>query len=285
MSDKPTNDWLAEQFEQSRPQLRGVAYRLLGSAQEAEDAVQEAWLRLNRTDTSEIQNVGGWLNTVVSRVCLDVLRSRKAHREGELSEHQPGGTNPEQEALLADAVGFAMLVVLQQLGPAERVAFVLHDLFDMSFDEIAPVVGRSVVATRQLASRARRRVQGGVSTTRPDVVRQKQLIDAFLTASREGNFAALLEALDPEVVFRADQTAAKMGGHDEVRGAEAIAKLFQGRAQAARSGLIDGKVGVLVAPGGRLLLVLRLTLREGKIAEIEAVADPEHLAKLQLGAF
>lgn len=281
-----TNDWLAQQFEQNRAHLKGVAYRMLGSLSEAEDAVQEAWLRLSRADRDEVQNLGGWLTTVVARVSLDMLRSRKSRREDTIpAQAKAQGIDPEQEAILADSVGFALLVVLQQLAPAERVAFVLHDLFDVSFDEIASIVGRSTVATRQLASRARRRVRGGASATQPDQTRQRQMLDAFLTAARGGDFNALLAALDTEVVFRADQAAVRLGSQEEVRGANAVAKLFDGRAQVARTALIDGAVGVMVAPRGQLLLVLRPVFRDGKIVEIEAVADPERLTHLQLGVF
>jgi len=278
---------LAERFESNRSHLRGVAYRMLGSLSEADDAIQEAWLRLSRSDSREIDNLGGWLTTVVARICLDMLRSRKSRREEPIGPHVPepaaGPEATEQEALLADSVGLALLVVLQTLAPAERIAFVLHDMFDVPFDEVAPIVGRTPAAARQLASRARRRVQGADKTPEPDIAGQKQVVDAFLAASKGGDFEGLLKLLDPDVVFRADLTATRMGGVAELRGAEAVAKSFQGRAQAARSGLIDGAVGAIVAPNGRLMLVLRVSIANGRIAGIDAVADPDRLGTLKLG--
>lgn len=286
-------DWLAEQFEEHRPHLRAVAYRMLGSLAEADDAVQEAWLRLSRTDAGEVQNLGGWLTTVVSRVCLDMLRSRKSRREDSMdapNAFQPAphadAADPEQEAVLADAVGLAMLVVLERLEPAERLAFVLHDMFGVPFDEIAPIVGRNVAATRQLASRARRRVRGegargdhGRQNGGPDRQRQRAVIDAFLAAARGGDFAGLLAVLDPNVVFRADGA----GLPPEVHGAEAVAPwAMRGRAQAARPLLVNGAVGVVVAPGGRLLMVLEFTVREGRIVGIEAVSAAERVGGMEL---
>ena len=284
-----TNDWLAGKFEENRAHLRAVAYRMLGSLSEAEDAVQEAWLKLSRSDTSAVENLSGWLTTVVSRVCLDMLRARKSRREESL-DAQPSAASAdrektadaEAEALLADSVGIAMLVVLQTLAPAERIAFVLHDMFDLSFDEIAPIVGRSPTAARQLASRARRRVQGSNESTDADLSEHRQVIDAFLAAARSGDFDSLVAMLDQDVVFRADEFAVQKGAQREVRGAPTVAKFFSGRAQAARSALIDGTVGVVVAPRGRLLVVLGVTIRDGKIAAIEAVADPARLAELDL---
>ena len=277
---------LAERFEANRSHLRGVAYRMLGSLNEADDAVQEAWLRLARSDAGEIGNLGGWLTTVVARVCLDMLRSRKSRREEPIGPHVPEpAASPdvtEQEAQLADSIGLALLVVLQTLAPAERIAFVLHDMFDVPFDEVAPIVGRTPAAARQLASRARRRVQGADMASEADISSQKKIVDAFLAASRGGDFEALLTLLDPDVVYRADLTAARMGGTAEIRGATAVAKAYQGRAQAARAALIDGAVGAVVAPNGRLLLVLRVTIANGKIAGIEAVADPDRLGRLEL---
>ena len=273
--------FLAEQFERERGRLRAVAYRMLGSDSEAEDAVQEAWLRLNRSDAGTIDNLGGWLTTVTARVCLDMLRSRKSRREEplEATTFEPS-TNPddstEREQWLADSVGLALLVVLDKLAPAERVAFVLHDMFDLPFDTIAPIVERTPAATRQLASRARRRVQGA-SADKPDVTRQHEIVDAFLTAAREGNLERLVALLDPDVVFRADQVAAKMGGIAELRGAQAVAGTFKGRAQAAKPALVDGKVGVAVAFGGNLRIVLALTFVDERIAGIEAIADPERV--------
>ena len=273
--------FLAEQFERERGRLRAVAYRMLGSDSEAEDAVQEAWLRLNRSDAGTIDNLGGWLTTVTARVCLDMLRSRKSRREEplEATTFEPS-TNPddstEREQWLADSVGLALLVVLDKLAPAERVAFVLHDMFDLPFDIIAPIVERTPAATRQLASRARRRVQGA-SADKPDVTRQHEIVDAFLTAAREGNLERLVALLDPDVVFRADQVAAKMGGIAELRGAQAVAGTFKGRAQAAKPALVDGKVGVAVAFGGNLRIVLALTFVDERIAGIEAIADPDRV--------
>lgn len=280
---------LADRFEANRGHLRAVAYRMLGSRMEAEDAVQEAWLRLNRSDTANVDNLGGWLTTVVARVCLDMLRSRRSRREEPLEARAPEpasdsgrGYEPEQEMLLADSVGLALLVVLQTLAPAERVAFVLHDMFDLPFEQIAPVVGRSATAARQLASRARRRVRGTDALPDPDRRRQLQVVEAFLAASRGGDFDALLAVLDPDVVFRADMKAAQLGAVAEIRGAAGVAAAFKGRAQGARAALVDGAVGLLVAPGGRLRIAVRFTIADGKIVVIEAVANPESLARLDL---
>jgi RNA polymerase sigma-70 factor (ECF subfamily) len=274
--------FLAEQFERERGRLRTVAYRMLGSESEAEDAVQEAWLRLNRSDAGTIDNLGGWLTTVTARVCLDMLRSRKSRREDPIDQtFQEPTVGPddttEREQWLADSIGLALLVVLDRLAPAERVAFVLHDMFDLPFDTIAPIVERTPAATRQLASRARRRVQGA-SADKADATRQHEIVDAFLTASREGNLERLLSLLDPDVVFRADQVAAKMGGITELRGAESVAAVFKGRAQAAKPARVDGAVGVAVVLGGTLRIVLQLAFTGGRIAGIEAVADPERIA-------
>ncbi len=276
----------AGQFEANRAHLRGVAYRMLGSLSEAEDAVQEAWIRLSRSDANGIGNLGGWLTTVVARVCLDMLRSRKSRREEPIGPHVPEpAAGPDvtiQEAEMADSVGLALLVVLQALAPAERIAFVLHDMFDVPFDDIAPIVGRTATATRQLASRARRRVQGADRPPEPAIAGHKKVVDAFLAASRNGDFEGLLALLDPDVVLRADPTAALMGDRAEIRGAQAVAKAYQGRAQTARTALIDGAVGVVVAPSGRLMLVLVVTIADGKITGIDVVADPERLGKLEL---
>lgn len=284
--------WQAEKFEANRPHLRAVAYRMLGSRTEAEDAVQEAWLRLNRADTSDIDNLGGWLTTVTARICLDWLRSRKSRREEPLTirvpepvvSHEAGnGTDPEQDALLADSVGLALLVVLEKLAPAERLAFVLHDMFDMAFDDIAPIVGRSTVATRQLASRARRRVQGVPAEAEADLSRQRHLVDAFFAASRNGDMTALLTALDPDVVFRADAVATRMGALAEIRGSSAVAETFRGRAQGTRLAVINGAVGAVVILGGQLRIALRLTIADdGGITGINAMADPEELRKLEI---
>jgi len=283
----PEKNLLVEKFEANRNHLRAVAYRMLGTRTEADDAVQEAWLRLSRSDADGIDNLGGWLTTVVARVCLDMLRGRKARREEPMDPNVPEPIvseehSPEHERLLADSVGLALLVVLDKLAPAERVAFVLHDMFDLPFEEIAPIVGRSSAATRQMASRARRRVQGAPAHPEADLRRQRHVVDAFLAASREGNFEALLALLDPDVVFRADPVAARLGGTAEIRGAAAVAETFKGRAQAARPALVDGAVGVAVMFGGRLGIVLRVTISDERVAEIEAIADPAHLGGLEV---
>jgi RNA polymerase sigma-70 factor (ECF subfamily) len=282
--------WLAERFEADRPRLRGVAYRMLGSLAEADDAVQEAWLRVGRARTGAdgVDNLSGWLTTVVARVCLDQLRTRRARREAPLANApeqatRPGeASDPEYEAVLADGVGLALLVVLDALSPAERLAFVLHDLFGMPFEEIAPVVGRTPVATRQLASRARRRVRGSEPPTTPELAPQRAVVDAFLLAARAGDFGALLAVLDPDVVLRLDATTAR-GGPTEIRGAAVVARqAVAGAARAAQPALVDGAVGVIVAPRGRLLLVLRFTVVHGRVAAMEAVGDRERLAHLRL---
>jgi RNA polymerase sigma factor (sigma-70 family) len=283
-------DFLAERFEENRTHLRAVAYRMLGSLSEAEDAVQETWLRLSRSDTSGVENLGGWLTTVVARVCLDMLRSRKSRREESLGARVSGpmavraeGADPEQEALLSDSVGLALLVVLETLTPAERLAFVLHDMFSVPFDEIAPIVGRSPDAARQLASRARRRVRGADASHDQDLTRQREVVDAFLAAARDGDFDALVAVLDPDVVLRSDRAALPASAPREVRGAPAVARrALVGRARAARPALVDGAVGVVVAPRGRLLMVLDFKIRGGKIVEIDAVAEPERLNQLDL---
>jgi RNA polymerase sigma-70 factor (ECF subfamily) len=276
---------LAEKFEANRTRLRAVAYRMLGSRSEVDDAVQEAWLRLSRSDADDIENLSGWLTTVVARVCLDMLRSRKSRREEPLGPQVPepiASPENEQEAELADSVGTALLVVLETLTPAERLAFVLHDMFAVPFEEIAPIVGRTPAAARQLASRARRRVQGAPSAPDADVTRQRKVVDAFLAASRGGDFEALLAVLDPDVVFRADHVAVRMGGLPEIRGAAAVAETFKGRAQAAKPALIDGAVGIAVILGGRLRIALNLTITDDRIVGIEAVADPERLRQFDL---
>ena len=281
-------DWLTQHFEEKRTHLRAVAYRMLGSISEADDAVQEAWLRLQRSDTSGVGNLGGWLTTVVSRVCLDMLRSRKSRREESMEHEMPEPTmgqdadaDPERGALLADSVGLALLTVLETLPPAERVAFVLHDMFDLSFDEIAPIVGRSTVATRQLASRARRRVQGA-STRETDRTRQREVVDAFLAASRGGSFDALLALLDPNVVLRADPAAVRTGATEEVRGASEVAKMFAGRARFAQTALVDGVVGAVWAPGGRARVVFGFTIADRKILAIDLIADSERLGRMDV---
>jgi RNA polymerase sigma-70 factor (ECF subfamily) len=278
------NNFLAERFEANRTHLRAVAYRMLGSRSEAEDAVQEAWLRLGRADTNEIKNLGGWLTTVVARICLDMLRARKSRREEQLGPYvpEPAADNENGEEEIADSVGAALMIVLDTLTPAERLAFVLHDMFAVPFEEIAPIVGRQPAAARQLASRARRRVQGAsaksdVETPEADLSRQRVIVDAFLAASKNGDFEALLAVLDPEVVFRSDAVAAKMGGAVELRGAEAVANTFKGRAQAAQPAVVDGAMAIAVVFGGRLRLVLELRIVGDRIAGIQAVADPDRI--------
>jgi RNA polymerase sigma factor (sigma-70 family) len=284
------HDSLAEQFEENRARLRAVAYRMLGSICEADDAVQETWLRLSRSDTSSVENLGAWLTTVVGRVCLDMLRSRRSRRDGPLGVQVPDrivshgdGIDPEREALLADSVGLALLVVLDTLNPAERLAFVLHDMFGVPFEEIAPIVGRSPSAARQLASRARRRVQGATNVPDTDLTRQREVVDAFLAAARGGDFDALVAVLDPDVVLRSDLSAAHAVGSREVRGSPAVARTAaKGRARAARPALVNGTVGVVVAPRGRLLMVLAFTIRGQNIVEIDAIADPARLSRLDV---
>jgi len=285
--DVTESDWLAERFEAHRTHLTAVAFRMLGSLSEADDAVQEAWLRFSRADSSDVENLGGWLTTIVARVSLDLLRSRRSRREEPHGSDLPkpafgrdDGTDPEQEAVLADSVGLAMLVVLDTLTPAERLSFVLHDMFAVPFDEIAPIVGRSPGAARQLASRARRRVQGADTTSEVDVRRQREVVDAFLTASRGGNFAALLALLDPDVVVRSDEAAVLVGAAAEVRSATAVAETFVGRARAAKPALIDGAPGAVWAPGGEPRVVFAFTVAAGKIVGIEMLADPDRLREL-----
>jgi RNA polymerase sigma factor (sigma-70 family) len=292
------NDWLVERFEAERPYLQAMAYRMLGSLPEAEDAVQESWLHLVREDRSQVKNLGAWLTRAVSRICLDLLRVRKLRHEEPLEAsvlesitREPGQIDPEEEAELADSVGLALLVVLDRLAPAERLAFVLHDSFAIPFEEVARILQREVPATRQLASRARRRVRGAQTASTADFTRSREVVTAFLTASREGSFETLLALLDPDVVFRADRVAVSRGVAGgvagEIRGAAAVARLLTGRAirlgtRFARPVLLDGTVGVVVAPRGRLLLLVRLVIRGGKIAEIEAVADSAHLHQVRL---
>src|SRR5215217_6362256 len=288
------HDWLAQRFEEHRTHLRAVAYRMLGSISEADDAVQEAWLRLSRSDTSGIENLGGWLTTVVGRVCLNMLRSRRSRREEPLGEPQVGvhvpdpivsrgdRIDPEHEALVADSVGLALLVVLETLTPAERLAFVLHDMFAVPFAEISPIVGRSPNATKMLASRARRRVRGAAEVPDSDPAHQREVVDAFLAASRGGDFGALLAVLDPDVVLRADGAAVRAGASREVRGARAVADTFFGRARFARPALVNGAIGAVWAPGGRPRVAFCFTVVGGKIVEIEVVADPARLSGLDL---
>ncbi|MFD9796015.1 sigma-70 family RNA polymerase sigma factor [Streptomyces sp. NPDC059070] len=281
---------LAERFEGHRTHLRAVAYRMLGSLSEAEDAVQESWFRLSRSDVSAVDNLGGWLTTVVGRVCLDMLRSRESRREDLLGERPPPvhhahaareALDPEEEAVLVDSVGPALLVVLDTLSPAERLAFVLHDMFAVPFDDIAPVVGRSTIATRQLASRARRRVQGAEAAPPADRGRQRQIVDAFLAASRGGRFDELLALLDPEAVVRVDSAALAMGGSGAL-GAQSVAKIFSGRAQVARLALVDGVPGLVWAPNGSVKVVFDFVVVDGRVTAIDMLADPEQLAELDV---
>jgi RNA polymerase sigma factor (sigma-70 family) len=283
------HDWLAERFEAHRTHLRAVAYRILGSPTDAEDAVQEAWLRLSRSESSQVENLGGWLTTVVARVSLNMLQSRKTRREDPAGSHLPeeiaastDGAGPEHQAVLADSVGLALLVVLDTLTPAERLAFVLHDMFAMPFEEIAPIVERTPAAARQLASRARRRVQGADTTPDTDLARRREGVRAFLAASRNGDLGALVAMLDPDVVVRADPTAVRTGAEAETRGAQAVAAMFSGRARAARLALIDGVAGLVWASGGRPRVVFSFTLADGKITAIDLLGDPAMLEQLDV---
>jgi RNA polymerase sigma factor (sigma-70 family) len=294
------DDWLAQRFEDNRPRLRSVAYRMLGSATEADDAVQESWLRLSRTDTSDVQNLSGWLTTVVSRVALDMLRSRASRREDPLDDDgsaavtaDDAAPDPEGEAILADAMGPALLVVLDSLAPAERLAFVLHDLFAVPFDEIAVIIDRSPAATRQLASRARRRIQGtGRRSQGADPARQRLVVDAFLAASRNGRFEDLLALLDPDVVLRADQVAIDnaAAGRDQgapelvrlLRGSEAVAGVFSGRAQHAETVLVDGVPAGAWVPGETARALFRFTFDGDRIVAIDMVGDPDAIAELEV---
>jgi RNA polymerase sigma-70 factor, ECF subfamily len=286
------NDFLAAQFEEHRGHLRAVAYKMLGSLSEADDAVQEGWLRLSRSDTSEVENLRAWLTTVVARVCLNVLRSRRTRDEVPLDIHVPDpivsaadGTQPEHEALLADSVGLALLVVLETLTPAERLAFVLHDMFAVPFDEIATLVDRSPAATRQLASRARRRVQGEAPVPDPDLAEQRRVVDAFFAAARDGDFEGLLAVLDPDVVSRADGGALRPQSTAVVRGAREVAAralTFARLSPFVRPALVNGAAGVVVAPHGEPFSVMGFTVAGGRIVEIDAITDPARLRELDL---
>jgi RNA polymerase sigma factor (sigma-70 family) len=285
-------EFLAQHFEEHRTRLRAVAYRMLGSLSEADDAVQETWLRLSRTDAEEVENLGGWLTTVVARVSLNMLRSRRSRREEPLGVRMPepivdraDGTDPEHEALLADSVGLALLVVLETLNPAERLAFVLHDMFAVPFDEIAPIVDRSPEAARQLASRARRRVQGEPTIPDADLDTQREVLDAFLAAAREGDFEALLEVLDPDVVLRADRGAAAIGSSRLVRGAANVARqafAFSRLDIDVRPALVNGAVGTVTLRHGRAFAIAGFTIRNRRIVEMDVFADPDHLSQLDL---
>ena len=287
------NDWLARQFDESRAHLRGVAYRMLGSVSEADDAVQETWLKLSRSDTREVENLRGWLTTVTARVCLDMLRARRSRREEPLTGtvDPPCDGNVEGDLALADAIGPALLIVLDTLSPAERVAFVMHDMFDLSFEDIAPIVARTAAATRQLASRARRRVRGA-SPSEADLTLHRDLVSAFLAASREGDFERLIAMLSPEVVLRADDLAVRMAAANEergaprlapeVRGASQVAAVFKGRARAASPALIDGEAGAVWAMRGQVRAAFVFTIERGKVAGIDLIMDPQHLEELDV---
>ncbi len=285
-----TGDWLTDRFEQQRGRLRSVAYRMLGSVSEADDAVQEAWLRLRRADTSEVENLDAWLTTVVARVCLNLLRSRQTRREAPLDVYVPdpivspeSGADPEQQAVLADSVGLALLVVLETLAPAERLAFVLHDMFAVPFDQIAPMVERSPEATRQLASRARRRVRGQAPAPDPDVGRQREVVDAFFAASRAGDFEALVALLDPDVVLRSDGGRARPGMTFTLRGAQAVGgqAFASGRLSPyVRRVLVNGTPGAVIAMRGRAQFVMAFTVAGGRIVAIDVLADPDRLGAL-----
>jgi RNA polymerase sigma factor (sigma-70 family) len=285
-------DSAAERFEEHRPRLRGVAYRMLGSVGESDDAVQEAWLRYSRADTRDVENLSAWLTTVVGRVSLNMLRSRRSRREESLDVHVPDpivspaeGSDPEHETMLADSVGLALVVVLETLDPAERLAFVMHDIFAVPFSEIAPMVDRSPDAARQLASRARRRVRGAAPGPDADLSRQREVVDAFFAASREGDFDALVAVLDPEIVLRSDGGAARPEATHEVHGARAVAEralTFRRLSPFVRPALVNGVAGVVVAPQGRPFSVIAFTVRGGRITAIDALSDPKRLAELDL---
>ena len=285
---------LAERFEEHRSHLRAVAYRMLGSLREADDAVQETWLRASRAGTDDVENLGGWLTTIAGRVCLNMLRSGRTRREEPLDVHvpdpivsRPDGVDPEQEALLSDSVGLALLVVLDMLAPAERLAFVLHDMFAVPFDDIAPIVGRSAAATRQLASRGRRRVQDADPMPDADVTRQREVVDAFFAASRKGDFEALVAVLDPDILLRTDHGGTLTEVAALVQGAEAVAGqalTFAHRSPFLRPVLVNGAAGVVVAPEGRAIAVMAFTVRDGRVARIDVLADPERLNRLDLSA-
>ncbi|MGH8200813.1 MAG: sigma-70 family RNA polymerase sigma factor [Steroidobacteraceae bacterium] len=288
------NDWLAKRFDDNRSRLRAVAYRILGSASEAEDAIQETWLKLSRSGSQEeVENLGGWLTTVLSRVCLDMLRARRSRREEPLAAaaDPPGDGSPEDELALADSVGPALLIVLDTLAPGERVAFVLHDMFNLPFEDIARILDRTPIAVRQLASRARRRVRGTEAPT-VDMTQHRALVGAFLAASRNGDFECLLAVLSPEVVLRADEPAVRAAAArqargapelaPEIRGAERVANTFKGRARAAMPALIDGEPGAVWAVGGRVLSAFIFTIEDRSITGIDIVVDPAVLAELEV---
>jgi RNA polymerase sigma factor (sigma-70 family) len=285
-------DWLADRFEEHRAHLRAVAYRMLGSLAEADDAVQDTWLRLSRSGTSEVENLGGWMTTIVARVCLNILRSRNVRREEPLGVYLPDPVieSPEEEALLADSVSLALLVVLDTLAPAERLAFVLHDMFELPFEQIAPMVGRSPAAARQLASRARRRVKGAeIPAPDADLARQRQVVDAFFQAARGGDFDALVALLDPNVVLRSDAGARRPAASVVIRGAAAVARQALGggsggdrvrQAALIRPALVNGAAGVVITVRGRPLAVMGFTVVDGRIVEIDTIADPERVRRI-----
>ncbi|RYJ29747.1 putative RNA polymerase sigma factor [Streptomyces sp. L-9-10] len=289
MHDEDENELLTARFEEHRNHLRAVAFRILGSLSEADDAVQETWLRLSRSGADEVENLGGWLTTVIGRICLDILRTRASRREEPLDTYVPGPADsradplgPEHEALLADAVSSALLVVLDTLTPAERLAFVLHDLFAVPFTEVAPVLERTPAAARQLASRARRRVRDAPTATDADPGRRREIVAAFLAATRDGDFDALLALLDPDVVVRADRAAMKAGAAGEVRGAAAVARTILGRARALRPALVNGTACAVAAPGGQPRVVFGFTITDGRITGIDLRAAPEWLGGLDV---
>jgi RNA polymerase sigma factor (sigma-70 family) len=293
------NEWLADRFEEHRAHLRAVAYRMLGSLTEADDAVQDTWLRLSRSEADEVENLGGWLTTIVARVCLNMLRSRNLRRVESFGAHLPdplvspdAELQPEEQALLADSVGLALLVVLDTLAPAERLAFVLHDMFELPFEEIAPMVGRSPAATRQLASRARRRVKGAdVPAPDPDLARQRDVVGAFFSAARGGDFDALVAVLDPDVVLRLDAGARRPAASMAIRGAAAVARqALRGLSSALpalhlRPALVNGAAGVVVTLRGRPITVMGFTVAEGKIVEIDAIADPDRVRRIAAAVY
>ena len=285
------NEWLADRFEQHRAHLRAVAYRMLGSLNEADDAVQDTWLRLSRSGADEVENLGGWLTTIVARVCLNMLRSRTVRREDSFGMHLPdpvvsrdGELQPEEEALLADSVGLALLVVLDTLAPAERLAFVLHDMFELPFEELAPMIGRTPAAARQLASRARRRVKGAdIPAPDPDLSRQRDVVNAFFLAARGGDFDALVSVLDPDVVLRSDWGARHPAASVVIHGADAVARqalMFSNPTAQLRPALVNGAAGVVVTVAGRPFAVMGFTVAQGKIVEIDAIADPERVRRI-----
>jgi RNA polymerase sigma factor (sigma-70 family) len=282
-------DWLAGRFEENRTHLRAVAYRMLGTAAEAEDAVQEAWLRVSQADAGDVENMGGWLTTITARVCLNLLQARRSRREEPAGVHPPepavgrqNGHDPEDQALLADSIGYALLVVLDTLAPAERVAFVLHDMFAVPFEEISRIVDRSPAAARQLASRARRRVRGGAPSQPADQIRQREVVAAFLAAAQRGDFAALLELLDPDVMLRGDQAAVQIGAPGQIRGTAEVAGIFSGRSRAAKLALINGAPGLVWAPDGPPRVIFTFTISHGKITAIDMTANPSRLHQLDV---